>query len=898
MIKPNFGSSGSIDANLRDLERDQKGRLWAASESEGLFRVDNPTNSTSHVKQYLPNGLPFSLGDNKVFDTHIDSRGRIWAGTERAGLHLFVPEEDGFLSFVSNPSRDYALKTNSIWKVFEDAGGRLWLGSNNQGFFVHDPWARKFNHVTQGRDKDLRLKFNTVTSFCEVDESTIWVGTDGGGISIWDREANVYRFLNHDPSDESTLGSDAVLSMFQDSQQRTWVGTWNGGLNLYNPSDESFATLRRDENNPSLASDNVFAIDEDAEGRLWIATWGNGLTRYDPENEEYFHLKHVKYSDEFLTDALTYDVEVDHLTGDVWVATVYGVDRVRVHEDDSFDIFHYKNDTIPPLKISDWYGKTIFQDSEDRIWIGTLSGLNLYDRDNESFQIFRQKDGLSSDDIMAIEEDGDGNLWISTDNGLTKMWNDQVWRFEIYDQADGLQAKEFFRNASYRTSSGELFFGGVNGFNHFIPDQVNPYRHEGPIQLTSLKIFNKEAPIGGDDGVLAASLNTLQEITLSHDQNIFSIGFGVVNFTHAGEQQFAYKLEGLEDEWNYVGKQTSATYSNLEGGEYKFLVKAANHDGVWSKEPRVLLIRMLPPWWKTWWAQVIFYTGLVILTLSVFQIRLAAVQRQKAMLARQVAERTSEVLTQKEALEHQAQKLQLANDQKDKLFSIIAHDLRSPLAALQGITELLDPQILEAEDLQRTRQEINKRVRGIGGVMINLLEWARGQMDEETSKIKVCKLQTLAEEVLIGYEAVAEEKGVELHHKFSPACWVYADIDQLRLILRNLVGNAVKFTSRGQQVTLSCAPKDEMMEVMVADNGIGMTGEKLETLFDSHNESTEGTSGERGVGLGLILVKEYVEKNGGMIRVQSEWGKGTTFIFTLPLATTDAPAALETLAET
>ncbi|MEM9328106.1 MAG: two-component regulator propeller domain-containing protein, partial [Bacteroidota bacterium] len=482
-----------------DVDRDEKGGVWMAARGEGLGYLQK--SGLGYTTKWYDAGMRAQ----SVIDVHVDSQQRLWVGTESGGLKLYDTANDKFRSFVNDPEDPTTLRSNSIWKIFEDNRGRLWLGSNNQGFFLHDPWSKKFDVLTPGGGKNVRLKFGTVSSFHETDED-LWIGTDGGGISIWDRSEGTFTFKGYDEKDPNSLSGDAVLCLFEDSQDRVWVGTWANGLNRYDPKSGGFEKFRQIDDRPSIASNNIFDIDEDDQGRLWLATWGHGISRYDPRTGTYFEVGHVKYSDKYLSSHQTYDVEVDDVTGALWVGTVFGLDKLDFFDDDSFTISHYHPDPEVGDFLSGDFIQCIFEDSQHRIWVGTSHGLNLYDRDTDEFRAFYQKDGIASNEIRAIIEDQNGIFWVSTDNGLTKMtFEDGDWVFATFDQADGLQSKEFFRNARFISRSGELFFGGVKGFNYFKPEDIVPDLDPPTLKIKDVSVFNQS--IQEDSGfVLSRSI--------------------------------------------------------------------------------------------------------------------------------------------------------------------------------------------------------------------------------------------------------------------------------------------------------------------------------------------------------------------------------------------------------
>ncbi len=889
--KLQFAYSSLNQAKINAFLQDKHGNIWVATEQAGLFKLKEKGGLNFDLNPYLQTrniSEEFSISDTKkILSLYQDSYDRIWVGTEKDGLLLYCNELDDFFNYKKDPRDDRALKTNSIWEIFEDNDGRIWLGSNNQGAFIYDPFLNTFQLTTKGSGDDIRLKFSTVTSFLEFDD-IMWIGTDGGGISVWDRKKNTYNFINHQPGNLSTLGSDEVLVIFRDRDGIVWTGNWEGGLNRFEPKDSSFFTFTHQKNNPnSLGSNSIFGIDEAENGDLWMSTWGHGITRYRKSDNSFFNIPFVQYNPDFISSPHTYDVEIDDLTGDIWLGSVLGIQKIRMKNDLEYTIEHIQADKNTSPHLSSAFVQCIYEDSKNRIWVGTDNGLNLYDRKKHTFIKFLRKHGLPGKAVKSVIEDDSGNLWISTSSGIAKLHQEKgSWVFSKFDKSDGLQGKEFFWNAAYKARSGKIFFGGVNGLNYFMPNQIRDNPNAPKIQLLEFKLFNKEVKINREEGPLKKSITLMDEVVLNHKQFVFTIEYQGVHFTKPGQNQYAYKMEGFEKEWNYVGNRTSATYTNLDPGRYTFLVKCANHQGVWSSKVRKLRIVILPVWWKTWWAQSLVYFILILVPFAVYWIRLSVVRKQKVLLEKVVEERTAKVLAQKNELEIQAGKLRELNQQKNKLFSIIAHDLRSPLATLMATMQLVNPKMLRAEDLDMIKKDINRRVKGISEVIDDLLHWAKGQMDGESTQRERFDLHEIGEEMLGIYEDRAQQKGIDLQNKLNPGTWALADKNHIRVVFRNLIANAIKYTEEQDTVCLaSFLSQEGYLTLQVSDTGIGMGAEQAQELFSPRKSlSKTGTSGEHGFGLGLMLVKEYIEKNKGQIWVKSSLGQGTCFYFTLPRA--------------
>jgi len=517
--------------------------------------------------------------------------------------------------------------------------------------------------------------------------------------------------------------------------------------------------------------------------------------------------------------------------------------------------------------------------------------------------------GLPSNAVLDIKEDSREHLWVSTGAGLIKCRlavrfpkNFTILRF---GSQDGLQGEYFREFASYKNESGEFYFGGVQGFNIFFPDSVKTNPYPPRIALTHLKIFNREVEIGVpvlDKVVLAEALNETRRLILSYKHSPFSIEFAALHYADPKNNQYRYKLTPLEKEWNYsAGIRNFASYSNLPGGEYTFILEAANGDNLWSTESRTLEIKVVPPFWKTWW----FY-GIIFLILSTSGVgyyfyRISLLQRYNAELEKKVNDRTYElkeslaqvlenqifIEKQSEILNTQKDQLQQLNSTKDKFFSIIAHDLRGPFQSLLGISEMLveETKTSTNSDLRFYAETIHESSSHIHELAENLLNWSRTQRDKMTFEPLELNISAIIENTVTLVKPIADQKNISIEKQLLSGKNGYADKNMIEMVIRNLISNAIKFTNESGKIWVSLTENDQELRIEVRDNGIGISQKDQGKLFriDS-NFSNKGTRGEGGTGLGLIICKEFVEKNNGRLWVISNPGEGSSFFFTLPVS--------------
>jgi signal transduction histidine kinase/CheY-like chemotaxis protein len=512
--------------------------------------------------------------------------------------------------------------------------------------------------------------------------------------------------------------------------------------------------------------------------------------------------------------------------------------------------------------------------------------LNLFDPLTGHFTVFTKKDGLASDIIYAIKEDNEGRFWISTNSGLS-VYDPAAGTFKNYTTEDGLQGDEFKPHSALKTAAGQLFFGGINGFNAFFPEQIVQPAAFSPLVVASFLVFNKPlspASINPDSKGLVQDIADTKSITLSHLQSITSLEYAALNYGSTLKKIYAFKLEGLDSDWNYVGARNTASYTNLPAGRYRFKLKYQNSAGQWSPVSAVLKITVVPPFWLTWWFELLT-SGFVAATITgIFKIRLGAI---KQALEKQVQERT-DLLARKTIDEHHArEEAEKANEAKSLFLATMSHEIRTPMNGVIGTAALLSGTALTAE-----QQEYTETIRNCGDALLSVIndildfskiESGRMELDEHEFDVRKC-----IEGVLDVFAGSHSKLNLDLIYQIAGNAPVNISGDELRLrqVLLNLVGNAIKFTQNGEVViTLTSLPTEGPgpdLRFSIADTGIGIPEEKIPRLFNAFSQvDSSATRKYGGSGLGLAISKRLVELMHGEIGVVSRPGEGTTFNFNI-----------------
>jgi len=639
------------DNNLWYVYIDSLAQIWVGSE-KGLNKLDPETEN--FVRYQHDESNPNSLSFNTVTSIYEDHRGFLWVGTFGGGLNLFDPEREHFVHYQHDPRDPHSLVNNTVTSIYEDATGTLWVSSYG-GVDKYDPGGSPFEYYCKNPDNPDSLSNNIVRSITQDGSGSIWIGTEGGGLNRLDQVRNAFVHYKHDDSDPTSISSDDILAITVDRREDLWIGTNGKGLNQFSPAQARFVHHRHDPADANtIGSDTIYdlAVDQKRD-ILWIAAYMAGLDKYDIAQNKFVHYSSDEMNPNSLASNWVTTLLVDS-RDHVWIGGEPGLSQLNP----STEVFtNYKHDGSDKNSLSNDLVQTIFEDSQGTIWIGTNNGLNRYDASTQNFIRYYERDGLAGNRVVAIEEDDRVHLWISTDKGLSHF-NPQDSTFRNYDQRDGLQGNRFSVNASHKNSAGELFFGGTSGFNIFHPHELMDNPHIPRVVFTDFQLFNQPVRLG-EDSPLTRHINHSQQISLDHNQSVFSIEFVALNYRHSQKNQYAYKLEGFDQDFTYTDSENrTVTYTNLDPGQYTFRARASNNDGVWNEEGKSIDILVLPPWWETFWFRgtaLLLGAGLIA---GAVGLRIQRIQRLNRQLEMQVAQRTRELKAEKEIAEKSSRQAQ------------------------------------------------------------------------------------------------------------------------------------------------------------------------------------------------------------------------------------------------
>ena len=619
MHDPSDPDSLSHD-DVQAVLEDQMGSLWLATNGGGLDRFDRETERFIHY-EHDPSD-PRSLSFNAIQSLFEDQEGVLWIGTNGGGLDRLERDTEQFIHYQNNASNPNSLSSNQVWSMFQGPAGVLWIGTFGGGVNKVDRARQKFAVFQSEPQADNTLSNNIVWSLHEDRDGNLWIGTNDG-LNRLDRKSGDYAHYYNDPGDKQSLSHSTVWSIGQGSQGDLWFGT-SAGLDKMAPEGQGFS---------HYSSAPVFAILEDRGGTIWIGTWGGGLGRLDDGAEE-FSFYHSDSSD---PSSLSNDTVVaihEDQEGELWIGTFNGGLNRYDRETDSF--VSYQADPKNPQSLSHNTVLSIHEDRQGVLWVATGgAGLNKFDRATETFVQYREKDGLVNDTIYGILEDDEGQLWLSTNLGLSRF-DPEAETFRNYDVDDGLQSNEFNQGSYHKSPGGEMFFGGVSGFNAFYPQQIldNPYIP--PVVLTSLTQ-------GGEVVDVGQAMEPTAGVRFSWPNNFFEFEFASLSYEQPEKNQYAYMLEGFDEGWIEAGNRRFGRYTNLPGGSYTLRMKGTNNDGIWNEAGTSLAITIVPPVWQTRWFQITVALLLVAGVFVAYRLRVRSVEARSRELALQVAHRTEEL---------------------------------------------------------------------------------------------------------------------------------------------------------------------------------------------------------------------------------------------------------------
>jgi signal transduction histidine kinase/ligand-binding sensor domain-containing protein/DNA-binding response OmpR family regulator len=840
---------------------DKDNSIWVGSYTSGLFIVDPKTFNCHHVD--LDAGNERSVTVRAI---ERDNDGSYWIGT-RGGLYHYWKSANRWECNEHDERNETSLCHNSVLDIFKDQKGDLWIASRG-GISYLNQEDQAFRNYTAMRNDNQYLNDYELYAFWIDPQKNIWVGTERGGINVLDRKTQTFRYITR----SNGLSSNCIKSLFGESNGDLWIGTYMGGINVYNINSQRVVAVYKSDNKPgSLIDNRVWSFFRDSHQNMWIGT-SKGLEKFNSQTRSFEHFSRISGQQAVFWIA-------EDAAKNLWIG---GESELVVFSPSTGKSESFKERT-----------RFFCQDSKGRIWLTSLDkGLGQYNPSNHSFTFYDERNGLSNIQSLCILEDPTGALWISTGNGLSKF-DPETKTFIRYDKQNGLHNNQFNYGAAYKAASGEMLFGGIGGFSIFDPLKVSQNKYIPPIVFTGLRIFNKPVAISSEkNAILPKSVSELSIIKLPYDQNNFTLDFAALNFTQSDKNEYSYYLEGFDNQWTDAGTQHSVTYTNLDPGIYTFKLKASNNDLLWNDKGISIQIRILPPYWKTWW----FKTFIVLLILGIIYMLVVSLTFRTKLRHEVTYERMK------------AKKMHELDEMKLRFFTNISHEIRTPLTLISGpLDRLLNSEVSPKESrsllevMQRNSQQLLRLIN-------QLLDFRKLEAGSLRMEPRQGEMVQFVRNIIESFSSMAVEKEITLRfHSTEKEIVAFFDPDKIEKVINNLLSNAMKFTDKNGSITTSVTlireniyglkPDEpigkQYIEISVKDTGVGIAEKNLNKIFSRFFQGPDAQF-QTGTGIGLALTKELVTMHNGEISVNSKAGKGSTFTVRLPLNTEYIPDDLTT----
>ena len=978
--------------NINSILQDKNGALWVGTTS-GLGRMDMASGRFTPFR--TNNAFANTISSNGVLTLFEDKSEVIWVGTNN-GLNKFNKVSGDFVRYLPDPDNPASISHLTVKAISEDSEGHILVGTLG-GLDRMNQENGNFYHFPVGQNDNYSLNNEFINALFADRQGNIWIGTDKGGISKYNGKQKGFGFFASSRSNSNSLSNNTINSVY-DEPSNLWVGTAGGGLNRYSKADKTFNHYQNSTHNlNSISSNFVSAICKDHKGDIWLGTWGGGLNQIVSlkGGGVFSHYREATGQNSIISDfvssvwadpngylligtlsGLDFFEQEQHIfrhianqtgwknrisevgcilkdsKGYYWIGTRLGLYRVDskllTGTIEDKDITRFVNVNGVENSLSGDYVISLCEDNQGDIWVGTygsgISRIHLSERGEPSFTNFSQNDGLCNNVVYAIQKDRNNNLWLSTDNGLSRL-DLQSKQFKNFYVSDGLQSNQFYWAASCAGADGKLYFGGMEGLIYFDPDNIRDNTFIPQVVLTDLKVFNASVNVGKWNGkkvLLDKVINETTNLNLSYKENVFSFEFSSLDYFLPEKVQYKYRMQGVDKDWVTVpSTRRFVTYTNLEGGDYLFEVKACNSDGVWNSTPAKLTLHISPPFWATVWFRILvllFVTGLV---LAYIRYRTIALHRQKIVLERLVKERTRMVEEQNETLQSQAISLQESNillasgkeqiegqksqlelknqeisEQRDQLielnehvklvnqfklrfFTNISHEFRTPLTLILDPLESLMKKLEGDKESIVTLKLINRNAQRLLHLINQLMNFRRIETGKIELRVAQGDLTGFLNEIFVSFQDLANHQ--KIRYSFDTednlqSCWF--DPEKIENIFYNLLSNAFKFTPENGQISMKvrfCEPHQSLPEltfphvsIEISDTGKGIAAVHLPYLFDRFYQAESTTENrQKGSGIGLALTQELVQAIHGLISVESKINQGSTFTVLLPYRSED-----------
>lgn len=869
----------SFEIPIQTLLVDSSNNLWAGSYTNGVYKYQFKDNEIAGFSQ-------FSITKKRILSLVELADKTFLFGSENDGL--FHTKANGVLikNYLYNKKDKNSIRSNSIWSLFLDSNQRIWMGYYNNGVVVHDQLFDKFNNIESLENNPNSLQTGSVTGIIKGESNKLWITMDGGGIDVLDMETSKVNHINIlDNTFYKGLTSNYIQTILLDSRGNIWAGSWDNGIYILKKGEKKFTNINIQNSKGKLLSNAILSFKEDKDGVIWIGTFYTGLYSFNLDTNILTHHNSQEFLEKGLVTSDVRKILIDS-NETIWVGTTAGLFTIDKNLNGALDITSF----VEPMAKANNNQKSsihilsLYESKDGYIWIGTRgAGLCRYDKRNKEFKWYNKFSGLDEENVASIIEDNSGNIWVSGNSGITKL---DLKANEVinYSTNDGLLSDDFNFNAVLKDEEGKLFFGNYKGIDYFNPKDLSTNSCKPSLFLTGLKVFNKDVIPKEENSPLSKTITETKSLEFNYKQSVFTIDYTGISYTRPEKNQYAYYLEGFEKSWNYVGNQRSATYTNLDYGDYVFKLKAANNDGLWNETPLELKIKILPPWWKTNWALTLYVLLFILGVLLLNKITNSRI-KEKELIKN---ERTQRI--QQEEL----------NKNKLQFFTNISHEFRTPLTLiLNPLKDIMrDSSLNLPESIKSKHSTIYRNSDRLFRLINELMDLRKLEFDKVRVRASELNLVDFTKNIVLFFKEEALNRNIFLTLDTEMALIkTWADQNMLEKIIFNILSNAMKVTPDNGVINVNLVDNDEdyilplisstkpvkVVEIIISDTGKGLEKDQVNKIFErfyqveSLNKTYYG-----GTGIGLEVVSSFVNLHKGKIEVTSKINEGTTFRIILP----------------
>jgi len=866
--------------DIRAITQDQQGRLFFGTDNGlDMLMPDGKSFLTFHHSDLHPT----SISSDVIYSATVVRGGKLWLGTEE-GISIF--DCNNYTSENIRPDRrkSFSLSHKAIKSIYVAQRGIMWFGTYQGGVNKYDPNLALFNLKRSSPFDPKGLSFPAVTSFAENKDGRIFIGTDGGGLHLFDRNTGLFDHYGIRSKINRSSNSLSILAMDMDSKNKLWIGTFQNGLFVYDLLTAQYKQYLTGTTDRELSQNDIFFVRHDSKGLIWIGTNGCGVDIFNPQTGTFLRCnKHPKNKDDLLLPLNGFmRAMAEDKGGNIWLGSVGTGIAVYHPKERNFTLYNKSNSNL-----SDDAVFSIYHDKAGNTWVGTNGGgLNFFDKKTGRFTQLNESNGLANGIIYKILEDSVGLIWVSTDKGISSI-DPKTKKIKNFTRSNGVQDSPFILGAGMITSDGELFFGGQDGFNYFSPVTLPTNDFMPPVLLTELRVANNTV-IPGENSPIDQQISSAKDINLPYGQN-FSISYVALNYTTPQQNHYSYKLAGFDHDWNFVKSEKTAYYTNLDPGDYIFEVRAGNNEGVWNSKTTTIKVHVFPPIWRTKYAYLLY---ILVAGALLFYLRQRGIQKIKNSLELQQEKINAQRLVEQHRIE--AERIHELDLQKIKFLTNLSHEFRTPISLILAPADKLlaipkDPAITGQVKM------IRRNARRLLNLVNQLLDFRKMEEQELKLNLSPGDLIAFVKEAAESFHDLSERKKISLIVTNSveslPAAF---DHDKVERIIFNLLSNAFKFTGVGGEIRIKTSVKEGDGQhsprfcITISDTGIGISPELQNRIFDRFfMENNNASILNQGSGIGLSIVKEFVQLHGGEISVESTPGQGSIFYLVLPVIETN-----------